>query len=299
MLLWASGFPATELLLEQWHPLVLTPFRLGLGGLILLLLLALAGRLAELRMAPWRDIWLVGGFGLGAHATLLVFALAYADPVMVAIIATTVPLVSAIMGLIAGEERLRPRLVAAIGLAIAGGLVASRVFEEDAVGFEGGEILMLVSVVGWTWFSRASVARFAMLSDLGKSAATTLTAGVAVMPVMLLAAATGLIEPRFDASAGSLGLLLWLAGVGIGLSMLLWLKAARMIGVTLAAIHQNLVPFYVMLMAVALGGRFEPTHIAGGVLVVTGALLAQLDPATLTRLRRLLVAARRKPTSGL
>jgi drug/metabolite transporter (DMT)-like permease len=63
--------------------------------------------------------------------------------------------------------------------------------------------------------------------------------------------------------------------VAVCLSMLLWLRAARLIGVTIAAMHQNMVPFYVMAMALAIGGRVETAQLVGGIMVVTGAVLAQ------------------------
>ena len=36
MALWASGFPATEILLESWHPLLLAATRLLTASLVLL-----------------------------------------------------------------------------------------------------------------------------------------------------------------------------------------------------------------------------------------------------------------------
>jgi drug/metabolite transporter (DMT)-like permease len=63
--------------------------------------------------------------------------------------------------------------------------------------------------------------------------------------------------------------------VAIGLSVLLWFTCVRLLGLTVAAIHTNLAPFYVMLIALAFGGRIVPQQVTGAVLVVMGALLAQ------------------------
>ena len=59
------------------------------------------------------------------------------------------------------------------------------------------------------------------------------------------------------------------------------------LGVTVTAIHLNGVPFYVILMALAVGGAIHGAQVWGACLVAAGALLAQLParkrrPATLT-----------------
>jgi drug/metabolite transporter (DMT)-like permease len=96
-----------------------------------------------------------------------------------------------------------------------------------------------------------------------------------VLPLAVLAATLGVVPARLDLGPVSLGQLAWLGAVAVCLSMLLWLRAARLIGVTIAAMHQNMVPFYVMAMALAIGGRVETAQLVGGLLVVSGAVLAQ------------------------
>ncbi len=59
--------------------------------------------------------------------------------------------------------------------------------------------------------------------------------------------------------------------------MPLWFTSARILGITVAAIHTNLAPFYVMLMALAFGGAISGRQVLGAVLVATGALLAQIS----------------------
>ena len=55
----------------------------------------------------------------------------------------------------------------------------------------------------------------------------------------------------------------------------LWLRASRMLGVTVAGIHQNEIPFFVMALLLAFGGSFDWLHVAGAVLVLAGACWAQ------------------------
>ena len=58
--------------------------------------------------------------------------------------------------------------------------------------------------------------------------------------------------------------------------MVFWMTASRLLGVTVASIHLNGVPFYVILMALAVGGTIYTSQVWGACLVAAGALLAQL-----------------------
>jgi drug/metabolite transporter (DMT)-like permease len=278
MLCWATVFPVMELLLQSWDPFLLAAARLTVAAGFALLLVALFGRPAELGTAPWSAILPIGGLGLGTGVVLLTLAQAHADLVIVAIIGTAVPLVSAVFGVFQGKERIGLRLASAILLAVLGGVIATGVFS-TRVSFQGGELLAMVSVVLWTWYSRASVDRLSMLSDLTKAAANMAAGAAVVLPVAVLAAMLGVVPARLDLGPASLAQLAWLGAVAVCLSMLLWLRAARLIGVTVAAMHQNMVPFYVMAMALAIGGRVETAQLVGGLLVVTGAVLAQWPAA--------------------
>ena len=274
MLSWATTFPATELLLASWDPVLLAAARLTVAAFVALLLLALFGKPRELSTAPWASILPIGGLGLGTGVLLLTLGQAHANLVIVAIIGTLVPLVSALFGVAQGTERIDLRLGIAITLAVAGGIVATGVFSER-IDFRGGELLALVSVVLWTWYSRASIDKLSMLSDLTKSTVNMLAGSVVITLAALVAVGLGLVPVRLDLGTASLVQLGWLGTIAVCLSMLLWLKAARLIGVTIAAMHQNLVPFYVMAMALAIGGRVETVQLVGGIMVVTAAVLAQ------------------------
>ena len=42
--LWATSFPTTALLLENWHPVPLAATRMAIGGTTLMILVLLSGR---------------------------------------------------------------------------------------------------------------------------------------------------------------------------------------------------------------------------------------------------------------
>ena len=55
-----------------------------------------------------------------------------------------------------------------------------------------------------------------------------------------------------------------------------WLRSAEYLGVTVAAIHINLVPFYVIVIAFFSGGWLSSYQIIGACLVVAGAVITQV-----------------------
>jgi drug/metabolite transporter (DMT)-like permease len=274
--LWASSFPATEHLLQSWDPLLLSLARLTGAASCLVLLALVTGRLRELRRAPWRDIGFLGAVGVAAPAFLLVVGQTRSDAVTVAIISTTLPLISALMSWLLDGERPGLLVLAGILLAILGGSLASLAGTGPAAGPRGGEILVLGSMILWIWYSRAALKRLRGRSDLAIGGLTFLAGAVIVAAVSALALPLGLAAPRFDLAPPTLALLVWMSMVAIGLSVLLWFTCARLLGITVAAIHTNLAPFYVMLIALAFGGSVVWQQAIGATLVVAGAFLAQL-----------------------
>ncbi|ETW98853.1 MAG: hypothetical protein ETSY2_42065 [Candidatus Entotheonella gemina] len=225
---------------------------------------------------PWLRVLWIGGAGLGGSALCLVWSQQYADPVTIAVLATTIPLVSAIMGALAGEERLSLRLLLAIAFAMAGGILTSLEFSGQTVGFRGGEVLALLSVVLWTWYSRASVAQLAQIPAYPKAVVTLLAGALVLLPFVIGGAQSGTLALRYALTPYHLGLLAWMAIASVGLSMVFWLAGAKHLGVTIASMHQNAVPFYVLLFALLAGASVQVAQVVGALLVVYGAVLAQL-----------------------
>jgi drug/metabolite transporter (DMT)-like permease len=273
--LWASSFPATEFLLRGWDPLLLCGARLTGAATFLVALAALTGRLRELRWAPWRDVALLGAVGVAAPVFLLVLGQSRSDAVAVAIISTTLPLIAALMSWLLDGRR--PGLLVLVGilLAILGGSLATVAQAGAAAGPRGGEVLVLGSMILWIWYSRAALARLHGHSDLAIGGLTFMAGAALVVGAVAVALPLGLVAPRLDLGAANVVALLWMSMIAIGLSVLLWFSCARLLGITVAAIHTNLA-FYVMLIALALGGAVSGRQVLGAVLVAAGAFLAQL-----------------------
>jgi drug/metabolite transporter (DMT)-like permease len=276
MALWASGFVALQYLLESWDPLLLAPLRMALAALALTLALGLGGRLGELRTLPWRQALIAGGVGLGLSGLFIVWGQSRSDALTASIITTALPLLAALMSAAAGDERLRASLLGGVGLAIVGGLLATLGTAQAGPGFRGGEIVVLAAVTCFVWYSRRTVTHFPGVRDLPKTAAALICASGVLLVFAIAGLGSGVAEARYDLSPRSLLLLVWMGPIAFAGASFLWLRATRMLGVTVAGIHQNEIPFFVMALLLAFGGSFEWLHVAGAILVLAGAALAQL-----------------------
>ena len=276
--LWATGFPATEYLLRSWDPLLLCLGRLTGAAAFLALLAVLSGRAGELRRAPWRAVAFLGAIGVAAPVFLLVLGQSRSDAVTVAIISTAMPMISALMGWLLDGRRPGLPVLVGIALAILGGSLATVADGGGQTGPGGGALLVLASMILWIWYSRAAMARMHTHSDVAMSGLTFAAGAAIVAVVVAVALPLGLAAPRLDLALPSLAAMLWLGSMAIGLSVLLWFNCARLLGLTVAAIHTNLAPFYVMLIALGFGGTVSMRQVLGALLVAAGALLAQLAP---------------------
>lgn len=280
MLIWAANFPLAVSILKTWDPAAMAPVRMMLAGLTVLAATLLARQWGSLIRLFANRRFLLSSVVFGISTLLFVVGQSRIDAVSSAVIVCSMPLFSALMGWREGVETPGLKLAIAILLTVIGGVLTSLVSAQGS-GSEGsltGVLAMLGAVITYVWYSRELVLRFGDVPDLAKTSASTL---ISALTCFVIAAALSLVTgvmPRHDFSAGTLANIVLLACVSIGLSSVLWLWTGRMVGVTVAAMHHNLVPFYVILFAAVGGAVISGQHIIGAVLVIAGAIIAQLRP---------------------
>ena len=278
MIVWATQFPAMAHVMQSWHPLLMAPFRLGASALFLLALLLLTGGAHQVRNANWRDVWILGGVFLAASTLLFVWGQKYAHPVTAAIIISMMPIVSALIGYLQNRERLTIPLVIGIVLAVVGGYITALAPGQGwlELGLQGGEILLFGAILLFVLYTRETTSRLSNMSELAQAAFTLTCATVGSVTIAVIAVTLGFATPEYDFSATSIAIIAWVGAMSVGLSMVLWFASARRLGVTVTTMHHNLVPFYVMVMALFAGGEIFQTQAWGAFLVCIGAVLAQV-----------------------
>lgn len=275
MLIWAVGFPLADALLAVMSPVAATLLRLVFAAAFLLPLWLLREGWAELRGADWPRGLVVGAVGMGLGPLLLVYGQSRTDGVTTAVVAATMPVVGIALECLLDGRRLSPRIVLGIALSVAGGVgvYAARM---GNLQFGAGALAILASTVTFTWASRASVAALPGLSALGRTALTLAGGTLLVLAVQCALPALGGPAIPWD----RLGLREWgfaaVYGIGsLAISQVLFLIGVAGLGIGIAAMHVNVAPFYVMLLALAFGESWSWAAAAAAALVVAGVVIAQ------------------------
>ena len=274
MFLWALGLPILDLQQEGWDGFSLSSARALLAGLTMLGL-AYFSRPVLFRRKEVLTSFLLGIFGYGLASLLLVIGIGYAGAVTAAIIAVLVPVISALLDVIATRRMIDFRLFIAVILSLVGGLIATLNDQEMVLTLGWGELLLLSSVVLWVLYSRFSLSMLGQAHPVGGYGLTMIAGSVGLLLATFIAGFFG-YELKQDFSFDSVMVVLFLGIFSTGLSVLLWLHGAKRLGVTTAGLHQNLVPVFVMLIMFILGERFQWREGVGGLLVISGAIIAQL-----------------------
>ena len=212
---------------------------------------------------------------MGAGALLLIYGQSRTDGITTAVIAATMPIVGIALERVFDGRRLSWRVFLGITLSVAGGLAVygSRMGHLN-VGL--GAASVLASVVIFAWASRASVTALPGISAIGRTAITIAGGLLTVIAVQaILPLAGGAPFPWSRIGLDELGLSA-IYGIGaMAISQVLFLYAVAGVGITVAAMHINVAPFYVMVLAAMLGADWSWGQVAATGLVVLGVLIAQ------------------------
>ncbi len=276
---WATHFLVTDELLQSWDPYFVTAARLAAGTLFLAAFYLVATRGRGLRHLPWRAALLLGTAGIAFSTMLLTLGVKHAGPVPAAIVAAGAPIVAAFVARIGFGMPLAAAVAAGAVVAAAGGVLAALgPGEANADQLRGGELLILLSITVFAWYSIGAQRWMGSLSQLGITA-VTIAVGAAAMalalPALLLA---GIAQARFSLDSVSLAYILYLGAGPASFALFAWHWGISRIGVTVASIYGNLVPVVVVAIRAVQGEAPSESHLAGGALIVAGVLIAQLLP---------------------
>ena len=108
---------------------------------------------------PWRRVFILGGIGVTLGSLMTSFGVLLSSGLSSAIVSTTSPVGSALTAAWLFGEKLGGGIIFATVLSVVGGLVS--VTGEQSIAstqFRGGEILIVLANVLWTWMSIAGAA---------------------------------------------------------------------------------------------------------------------------------------------
>ncbi len=275
ILAWCAGLPATKDLVAVVPPVPLTMLRMALAGTVLVALwLALEGP-GALRRANWGQGVIVGAVAMGVGGLGMTIALDLTDTVTVAIITASMPIIGLAFEVMFDGRRITAALVVGVVLGLIGGIVALDLGDaRPDLGW--GALAALVSVFGFVWGSRATVTHFPDLTALGRTAITVAGASIAIAALALAQVAWQGSGIRWDLIGPGTAWSLFLSSVvAVALAQTLWILGVERVGIGVAGMHNNVGPFYIMVITLALGGLWNWTQALGAAIVILGVLVAQ------------------------
>ena len=257
IILFASGFPAADQLLETWGIISLITLRNFLALLVMVLLIFLLERSVVLRELPWVSGFWIGGMGFGFGSLLLLIAQAMTDATTAALAAAAMPLFAVGLEVTLDGRRLSGRFVLAVAMVLSGGALAAGVIPGTSSIGAGFALGLFASGI-FAWGSRKTVKSFPTLSPLVRTTITT-SGMFGFMAVLCLAA---IFFEHSWSLVGSLDithikLLFIYAFLGLTLSQIFWIKAVEDVGIGIASFHLNAAPFYVMIIVFLLGSEWN------------------------------------------
>lgn len=186
-LLWAVSFVATKIALAVVPPLTVVSLRLLVAAACFLPLLVLTGRWRRIE-GPGVVLKLVGLslFGAGLHYGFQTVGLQTTNASNASVYVATGPITIALLAVLLLGERLTPRKIAGIAVAVVGVLVVMG--PRTLLGFElggslAGDLLVLLSIVMWGCFTVFGKRLTDSLGALTVTAAVTLIGATWMAPV--------------------------------------------------------------------------------------------------------------------
>ena len=278
--MWGTFFPVLELLLRSWDVISATAGRHSLGVVALFAVLLLRDREFPLKPhLPWRRLLLLGLIGMTATSFMTTLAIYFSSGVSAAIVSASNPISSAITARFLIRLPLMPGIVIGTILSTVGGLVSILGADGGAGGgmaeFRGGEILIVIQNLAWTWYSIMAQRWLAGYSQLHITALTSLTGLMGLYGILGLAAATGAIELRAEFSPLTILLLCYVGGCSVAVGNFLWHFGISKVGVTIGAMYNNLIPVAAVLVTIWASIPPTPAQMIGGAVIIAGVFHAQ------------------------
>ena len=276
IILFATGFPAADKLLQTWGVIILIALRNLLALVVMISLIFFLEKSVVLRKLPWLKGFWVGGIGFGFGSLLLLIAQAMTDATTAALAAAAMPIFAVGLEVALDGRRLSARFLLAVALVLFGGALAAGVTLGESSISLGFALGLLASGI-FAWGSRETVKSFPSLSPLTRTAVTTSGMfGFVAIPclVAMFFQYSWSVVGTLDIS--NVGLLIIYACLALGISQIFWIKAVEEIGIGIASFHLNATPFYVMIIVYLFGSDWNWMQVLGAAILTVGTLLAQL-----------------------
>jgi drug/metabolite transporter (DMT)-like permease len=288
-LIWGSMIPVLAALAEHYDKWLLSWSRYILGLPVLWFAVwASAPPVASPRPLNWQRLLRLGA-AMTAFSVLYTFGVAHAHPATSAIVLMCGPIWATVLSRLMHGATTPPGFLGTLVLVVAGGIVAvvGTPRPAGAYGLEGGELLLVVAQLCWSWYS---IRAQQWLSDRGQIVLSALTSTVASILLGIVCAgvwvAGGISWPTRPPTPLEWGMVAWIGVLGVAVAVLLWNTGVSLVGVPVASLFANSAPIFAIGLAALMGREPSWLQLAGGVIVLGAIARLQLRQLRAARARR-------------
>ena len=275
---WGLNMPVTKVMLGHFDLIPMAALRTVAAVIVLAIILALVEGTRALRIDLGFVRFALLGLMMGAFFCFYALGIKYSNPITAAAVQVAGPLVSAITVRLATGLRFDSGFGTALALTLLGGaiLASSTLFGTGHVTFGGGEIVVLLSNALWTIYSLKAQAWFDRATQLHRTYVASVSVAIWMAGLGVLLVSLGLTRSPFEVhDAWIWTQFLAVAATASGLGSYCWNIGASRLGVAVASLWVNLVPFFGVLWAMAYGFVPNAYQIVGGLVALSGVVYMQ------------------------
>ncbi|MDP2378549.1 DMT family transporter [Reyranella sp.] len=275
---WGANVPVSKVMLEHFDLIPMSAIRTASGAVILALLVAMVEGVRGLRIDVGLRRFILLGLMMAGFFTIYTLGIQFSNPISAAAVQVAGPLVAAVTVRMVTGARFAPGFAAALGLTLLGGaiLVSGSLLGSGSVTLGGGEIVVLLSNALWTLYSLKAQAWFDRASQLHRTYVASLSAMSWMVALSLVLIALGWTQSPFTVTDPWVWTqLLAVAVFASALGGYFWNVGASRLGVAVASLWVNLVPFFAILWSMAYGFMPNAYQIVGGLVALSGVVYMQ------------------------
>jgi drug/metabolite transporter (DMT)-like permease len=275
---WGANLPVTKVMLRHFDLIPMAALRTVAASIALAALLALVEGKRALRIDLGWPRFLTLGFIMSAFIVVYALGLAWSNPITAATVQVASPIVSALTVRLAAGLRFDPGFGVALVLSVLGGVIlaSSNLFGVGHLTFGGGEIIVLLSNAVWTLYALKAQAWFDRASQLHRAYVASLSSMGWLGLCSLMLVVGGVSRSPFGVGDAWIWTqLLTVAMLASGIGSYAYNIGASRLGVAVAALWVNLVPFFAVLWSMAYGFVPNAYQVVGGLVALSGVVYMQ------------------------
>lgn len=275
---WGANVPVSKVMLQHFDVVPMLAVRTLTAVATLAMVLVLAEGVGSLRIEVGLKRFLLIGLMMSGFFVIFTIGIRFSNPISAAAVQVAGPLVAAATVRLVTGMRFDPGFGVALALTLSGGtiLAAGSLFGQGALTLGGGEIVVLLSNALWTIYSLKAQAWFDRASQLHRAYVASLSALGWMVPLSLALVVMGWARSPFVVTDVWVWTQLLLVAVfASAMGAYFWNIGASRLGVAIASLWVNLVPFFAVLWSMAYGFMPNVYQIVGGLVALSGVVYMQ------------------------